>query len=105
MPDAANPKQEKLKQLYDIAMKMGDTPPPKRAFLASKCPKCGAKLNKESVKELIVGVQGENQFINKIVADAALAPGAYNIYIDHYTCPNKDYEYAKRTIEEVSDAG
>ncbi|MEW6142285.1 MAG: hypothetical protein AB1597_03905 [Chloroflexota bacterium] len=96
-------KMEKLEKLYAIAMSSGQTPPPKKSLFAAKCPKCGAKLNKESVKELIVGVEGESAFVNKVIAEAQLTPGAYYLAIDHYTCPNGDYEFAKRSVEELGE--
>jgi hypothetical protein len=96
-------KEERLQQLYALAMSSKDTPPPKRAFLSWKCPKCGSKLHKESLKELIVGVEGENTFVNTVIKEASLTPGAYYLHIEHFTCPSKDYEFAKRTVEEVSE--
>lgn len=96
-------KEEKLRQLYDLAVASANTPAPKRAFLSWKCPKCGSKLEKESVKELIVAVEGEDSFVNKVISDAGLAPGAYYLFVDHFTCPAKDYEFAKRNVEEVGE--
>jgi hypothetical protein len=96
-------KLEKLQKLYDLAMADSNTPPPKKSLFSSKCPKCGAKLEKESMKELIVGVEGENAFVNRVIAEAQLTPGAYYLVIEHFTCPARDYEFAKRTVEEVGE--
>lgn len=97
-------KTEKLEKLYAIAMSSAQTPPPKKSLFGARCPKCGAKLSKESVKELIVGVEGgENAFVNKVIAESQLAPGAYYLVIEHYTCPGGDYEFAKRNVEELGE--
>ena len=96
-------KQEKLEQLYGMAMSCGSLPAPKRSLFSVKCPKCGGKLKKESAKELIVGVEGGDAFVLKVLSEASVPVGAYYLTIERFTCEAGDYDYARRTVEEVSE--
>jgi hypothetical protein len=91
-------KEEKLQKLYSLAMNSAQSLPPKRALFAWKCPKCGGKLDRESLKEMIFAGEGGSEFANKVISEAGLPQGVYNLRIDHFTC-KCDYEFAKRTIE------
>jgi hypothetical protein len=98
-----NSKQQKLEQLYGMAMSCGELPAPKRTLFSTKCPKCGGKLKKETVKELVVGVEGGDAFVLKVLNEASVPVGAYYLTIDRFTCEAGDYDYARRTVEEVSE--
>ena len=96
-------KQQKLEQLYDMAMNCGSLPGPKRSLFTVKCPKCGGKLKKDAVKELVVGVEGGDAFILKVLSQASVPVGAYYLNIERFTCEAGDYDFARRTVEEVSE--
>lgn len=95
-------KEEKLQKAYEIAEKTGQAPEPKRALLGYKCPKCGGKLEKEAVKGLIFAGEGATEFAQKVAAKAELAPGVYNLAVNHFKC-KCGYEYAKSEVSTVSD--
>jgi hypothetical protein len=96
-------KQQKLEQLYGMAMSSGNLPAPKRSLFSVKCPKCGGKLKKDTVKELIVGVDGGDAFVLKVLSEASVPVGAYYLTIERFTCEAGDYDYARRMVEEVSE--
>lgn len=94
-------KEEKLQKLYSLAM---STQPllPKRSLFAWKCPKCGGKLDKESVGDRIYAGEGGTEFANKVISDGGFDPAIYNLKIDHFTC-KCGYEFAQRFIEAPAD--
>lgn len=96
-------KEERLQKLYEVVEKTEQGPGPKRSLLGSKCPKCGTKLGKESVKGLLFAGEGCTEFAKKVAARAELPPGVYNLAINHFTCPQCHYEYAKSELSAVSD--
>jgi hypothetical protein len=96
-------KQQKLEQLYGLAMSCENLPAPKRSLFSVKCPKCGGKLKKDTAKELIVGVDGGDAFVLKVLSEASVPVGAYYLTIDRFPCEAGDYDYARRTVEEVSE--
>ena len=99
MAEETEKSQARLEELYSLATKSEGTPKPKRALLAWKCPKCSGKLTKESVKE---GIMGESEFARKVISEAGVPAGLYYPSIDHFTCGNCGYEFAKRGLQQLS---
>ncbi len=96
-------KEERMEKLYGVAEKTAQSAEPKRVLFGYKCPKCGGKLGKESVKGLLFAGEGCTEFAKKVAASAELPPGVYNLTIHHFTCSQRDYEYAKTAVSAVSD--
>ncbi len=97
-------KQEKLQQLYSLVLASAQTPPPKKSLFGMKCPKCGSRLSKESVKGMLFAGEGGSEFAKKVVIeDAGIEPGVYVLRVDKYTC-KCDYQFAVRDIDTPPDS-
>ncbi len=96
-------KMEKLEKFYSLVLSSAQTPPPKYTLFGAKCPKCGSKLSKETVKETIYAGEGATEFGNKvIIKDAGAGPGLYNLHIDNFSC-KCGYQFGRRTLETPAD--
>ena len=91
---------ERVKQLYELTLDTASSPPPKRGFLSSKCPKCGAKLKKESVVYPLFAEEGGNDYANKVVKDNGVPPGLYSLKLNHFIC-GCGYGFAERRLDKV----
>ena len=100
----------KTEKLYALAEKSAQTPKPKHTLFSWKCPKCGEKLAKESLVEMIkttapgtalVGETG-SEFEKKVLRDAGLELGVYNLKIKHFSC-KCGYDYTTASVEPLAD--
>ncbi len=102
---AVEQKEEKIAKLYEVVEKSAQLPLPKRALLGWKCPKCSSRLSKNTAKAIIFSGEGGSDFAKKVVAKAGLAPGLYSLTVQHFTCKQGDYEFARADVEEPADSG
>lgn len=96
-------KEEKMKQLYEIAEKSEGTPSPKRGLFGSKCPSCGKGLRKDSAKKTIYSGEDGSEFAKKVTDKAGLPRGVYTLSIKRFTCQSCSYDFAKVAVETFSD--
>lgn len=89
-----------VKSLYDLTEKCKASPPPKSKFLGWKCPQCGAKLKKRTLKHPISTDVGGTEFAHMVVNKFNAPPGFYSLNLDHFTC-ECGYEYATCKLEKV----
>ncbi|MFH1088007.1 MAG: hypothetical protein V1737_05420 [Chloroflexota bacterium] len=94
--------EAKVQTLYDLAASMKESDKPKRSLFSVKCPKCGEKLRKESLKETIYSGAGATEFANKVAADAKFPEGVYILKLDHFTC-NCGYEFARSKVDTLGE--
>jgi predicted RNA-binding Zn-ribbon protein involved in translation (DUF1610 family) len=99
---AESKKLQRIKELYPLVLSCKQTPPPKQSLFSWKCPKCGNKLAKESINDMIFSGEGAEEFIKKVISDAGLEPGLHKLLIDHLTC-KCGYEFAKEDIGVPSE--
>ncbi len=92
-----------MARLYELVEKSEQSPKPKRALFSVKCPKCGSKLARDSAKGPIFASEEGNEFAKKVAAKAELDPGVYTLTIDHFTCKQCGYDFAKAEVAAVSD--
>lgn len=95
-------KLQRIKELYPLVLSSRQTPPPKQSLFSWKCPKCGNKLGKESINDMVYSGEGATEFIKKVISDAGLEPGLHKLLIDHFTC-KCGYEFAKEDIGVPSE--
>ena len=91
---------EKALKLYSLATDSEQSLKPKHSLFTWKCPKCGAKLSKESIKESIAP---GTEFEDKVLSDAGLGPGVYYLHINHFNCGACGYDYAERYVEAMPE--
>ncbi len=95
--------KEKMAKLYEVVEKSTQTPPPKRALFGAKCPKCGSKLSKNTMKAIAYTGDTGPEFARKAAARVELPVGLYNLTIKHYACKQCGYEYAAADMVEPND--
>jgi hypothetical protein len=91
---------EKIMKWYELTRSTASSSPPKKGLLSSKCPKCGAKLKKETVVHPLYAEEGAEGFANKVIRDHSKSPGLYSLTINHFIC-GCGYLFADRRLEEV----
>lgn len=95
-----NDDADEVISIYELTQKYESSLPPKSKFLGWKCPKCGAKLKKRSLKHPISTEVGGTEFAYKVVKKFNAPPGFYSLNLDHFMC-RCGYEYAARKLEKV----
>ena len=97
--------EARMKELYNIAKNNKESVKPKRSmFGGAKCPKCNEKLQKESIKEMVHAGPEASEFVNKIINDAELPPGFYNVKLESFTC-QCGYQFVQLDLDTVGSGG
>ena len=91
---------EAVKKVYEQSKSFSSTPAPKHSFTGTKCPKCGAKVKKESLKQPLFAGEGGTEFALAVAKDFKAAPGLYSLSIDSYKC-GCGYEYIGSKLDWV----
>jgi len=91
---------EAVKKLYEQSKSFASTPAPKQGFTGTKCPKCGAKIKKTSVKQPLYADEGGKEFANTVIDDFKSKSGLYSLSIDSYKC-DCGYEYIGTKLDWV----
>ncbi len=91
---------ETVKKLYEQSKSFASVPAPKQGFTGTKCPKCGAKIKKASIKQALFAEEGGNEFANSVINDFKSKPGLYSLSIDSYKC-SCGYEYVGSKLDWV----
>jgi predicted RNA-binding Zn-ribbon protein involved in translation (DUF1610 family) len=95
-----NAELEMIKRLYERSKSGELSLPPKQGFVRWKCPKCASKLNRKSFKAPLYAEAGGDEFANGVIIDHGVAPGLYNITMDHFSC-SCGYEYISAKLDQV----
>ena len=98
-----NASEEKIKQLYETAEKIGESPSPKRGLFGSKCPSCGKRLRKDSAEKTIYSGEDGSEFAKKVTDKAGLTRGVYILSIEHFSCQSCNYQFAKVEVKVHAD--
>jgi predicted RNA-binding Zn-ribbon protein involved in translation (DUF1610 family) len=91
---------EMVKKLYERSKSGELSLPPRQGLVRWKCPKCMSKLSRKSIKAPLYAEAGGNEFANRVMNDYSVAPGLYNITMDHFTC-SCGYEYIRSKLDQV----
>jgi hypothetical protein len=91
---------ETVKKLYEQSKAFASTPAPKQGFTGTKCPKCGTKIKKESIKQPLFSGEGGTEFALAVANDFKAKPGLYSFSIDSYKC-SCGYEYIGSKLDWV----
>jgi hypothetical protein len=91
---------ETVKKLYEKSKSYSSIPAPKQGFTGTKCPKCGTKIKKESLKQPLYAGEEGNEFAKAVVSDFKAKPGLYSLSIDSFKC-SCGYEYVGAKLDWV----
>jgi hypothetical protein len=94
---------EKIRELYEMAEKSKNMPPPKQGLLGSKCPGCGKRLSRERSKESIYSGEDGSEFAKEITDKAGFPRGISTLSIERFTCSSCNYDFVKATMEAFED--
>lgn len=91
---------ESIKKLYEQSKAFASMAAPKQGFTGTKCPKCGVKIKKESVKTALFSGDGGTEFAMAVANDFKAKPGLYSLSIDSFKC-SCGYEYIGSKLDWV----
>lgn len=95
-------REAKIARFYELVEKSAQLPKPKHALFGSKCPKCGAKLKRESVTDAIYTGENCTEFAKKVATKENLGLGIYTLAITRFTC-ECGYEFAEAAVSKMED--
>lgn len=80
-------RRRKMDEWFTLSQRSVQSVKPVRSLFGWKCPKCGSKLSKKSLKEIIVAFEESNDFVKRVVKERQLEPGGvYELTINHFIC-------------------